>query len=57
MDSKIINLFLLAFGIILFIMGIVEIMGTPSSLDYISTLIAFIIIIIAIAGLRKGKVF
>lgn len=54
LDAKIINF--LVFGIILFIMGIYQIMDTPGTLDYILTVFGFILIIIAIAGFRKGKV-
>lgn len=51
MDSRIVNSLFLVFGIILSILGL-----SPSTLSSIEAIAGFIIIIIALVGLYKGKV-
>ncbi len=51
MDSRIVNYLLLIFGIILSILALY-----PISLRYFDAILGFIIIIIALVGLYKGKV-
>jgi uncharacterized membrane protein len=52
MDSRIINFLLLVLGVILSIIGLY-----PSAFNYIYAIIGFILIIIALVGLWKGKIF
>ena len=51
MDSRTVNLLLLVLGIILFLLVLY-----PSTLRYFDAILGFIIIIIALVGLWKGKV-
>ena len=51
MDSRIINILLLVLGWILSIMGLY-----PNSFNYIYAILGFILIIITLVGLWKGKI-
>ncbi|MCU0631564.1 MAG: hypothetical protein MUC66_01140 [Methanolinea sp.] len=56
MDPKIINILLLVVGFFLFITGFMQVMAAPGIMDYLSTIMGILLIVVAILGFRKGKV-
>ncbi len=56
MDEKIVNAILIVAGLLVFISGLVDIIGQATPIDYFIAIVGIVLAIIGIVGLSHGRI-
>lgn len=56
MNEKIVNTILIIAGLLVFISGLVDILGQATPVDYFIAVMGFVLVIVGLVGFYRGRV-